>query len=149
MMNIQQEKGFTLIEVLAAVTIFAIGIIAAATMQSTATRNNTKARFITEGTVATVWEMERFMNLPFTHDALADRRNLSAADIAALSTSASLVYGNNSQYLITWQIQDNVPAPNTKTVAMTISPSSAGLAQGLFPFTPITLHKVIAAGAIN
>lgn len=149
MMKIHQEKGFTLIEVLAAVTVFSIGIIAAASMQGISTRNSTKARYITEGTVATVWEMEGFMNIPFTHDDLADRRNMSAEELAALTTTASLDYGGDGRYTITWQIQDNVPAPNTKTVAMTIRPSAEGLEQGLFPFNPITLHKVLADGALN
>ena len=63
--------GYTLIEILIAITIFSIGVLGVGSMQTRSTRGNTDARI---GTEASVWAQDRvetLMQLPFTDPALA------------------------------------------------------------------------------
>ena len=54
------EKGFTLIEVLIAVAIFSIGILAVGSMQIGSTGRNTGARISTE---ASIWSRDQVESL--------------------------------------------------------------------------------------
>lgn len=67
MTNIDQQRGFTLVEVLVALTIFTIGILAVATMQTSSIRYNSTARLSSEA----VFQAERKVEeiLAGTYDA--------------------------------------------------------------------------------
>ncbi|UCF95143.1 MAG: prepilin-type N-terminal cleavage/methylation domain-containing protein [Desulfobacterales bacterium] len=56
------QKGLTLIEVLAAVSIFAIGIVAVGSMLISATRNNTTGNMITQATLLARNQLETLKN---------------------------------------------------------------------------------------
>ncbi|MFC1882643.1 prepilin-type N-terminal cleavage/methylation domain-containing protein [Thermodesulfobacteriota bacterium] len=68
------SQGFTLIEVLIAISIFAIGFLAVAAMQITANKSTRRAVEITEATAIASDRMERLMALPYT-DSLLDPGN--------------------------------------------------------------------------
>ena len=59
--QMNNAKGFTIIEVLAVMGILAIGILAVMTMQITAANSNTNARRMTDGSNYLVDEFERIM----------------------------------------------------------------------------------------
>ncbi|MGD8671407.1 MAG: type IV pilus modification protein PilV [Desulfobacterales bacterium] len=61
----QGAHGFTLIEVLIAMAIFAIGILAVTTMQMRSINQNASARMQTEATTLAVDWMERLLSLPY------------------------------------------------------------------------------------
>jgi prepilin-type N-terminal cleavage/methylation domain-containing protein len=63
--QMNNSKGFTIIEVLVVMAILAIGILAVMTMQITATKSNTNARRITEGGNYLTDEFERLMLLDY------------------------------------------------------------------------------------
>ena len=52
------ERGFTLVEVLVAMVIFAIGILAVINMQYVSSRTNLKSRLITEAAVVAQGKVE-------------------------------------------------------------------------------------------
>jgi type IV pilus assembly protein PilV len=54
----KNEKGYTLIEMLIAMSIFAIGMLAIAGLQISATRNNTSGNIITQATMLARTQME-------------------------------------------------------------------------------------------
>jgi prepilin-type N-terminal cleavage/methylation domain-containing protein len=59
------NQGFSLIEVLIALAIFSIGILAIASMQITATTGNAKARFTTEASTHAEEQLERLLSLQY------------------------------------------------------------------------------------
>ena len=69
-MNLNQNKqaplkanhGFTLIEVLIAIAVFSVGILAVASMQLVNTRNNTTANIMTQATMLARAQMEQLAN---------------------------------------------------------------------------------------
>jgi prepilin-type N-terminal cleavage/methylation domain-containing protein len=63
--------GFTLIEILIATLVFAVGILAIGSMQISSMDGNAKAIDITEGATITADRIEKIINLPFDDDLLA------------------------------------------------------------------------------
>ena len=68
------SQGFTLLEVLIAISIFAIGFLAVAAMQITANKSTRRAVEVTEATAIASDRMERLMALPYG-DSLLDPGN--------------------------------------------------------------------------
>ena len=68
-------KGFTLIEVLIALTIFSIGVLAVAAMQMTTIRGIASARRITEATSLAENQIENLIQLPYDHADLNPAKN--------------------------------------------------------------------------
>ena len=72
---IRHQAGFTLIEVMIALAIFAIGILALAALQITAINQNSGSRMQTEAAAMAEQLMERLMALPYDHDMLSADAN--------------------------------------------------------------------------
>ena len=106
-----KEKGFTLLEVLIAISIFAIGILGVASMQITAIGGNTSARTHTEAATWAADRVERLMALPYTH-----------ADLAQGNHNAP----NEGIYAISWTVTDDTPITNTKTIAVIVTWNARG-----------------------
>ncbi len=66
------SRGFTILEVLVALGIFAIGILAVARLQTESTINNTKSRLYSERAANSAGWIEQDMNLDFDDAQLAD-----------------------------------------------------------------------------
>ena len=64
-------QGFTILEVLIAISVFAIGFLAVAAMQITANKSTRRAAEFTEATAIASDRMERLMTLPYTDGLLA------------------------------------------------------------------------------
>ncbi len=62
---LKNDVGVTLIEVLIATAIFAIGISAVAVLQFKTVSGNTRGRIITDATTLAEREMERLMEIPY------------------------------------------------------------------------------------
>jgi type IV pilus assembly protein PilV len=118
----KKNQGFTLIEVLIAMAIFAVGFLALASLQIRSISQNASSRMATDATTMAVESMERLISLPYNH--------------------AELDQGNNPHstpttegYTIEWNIQDDVPVPATKTIVINVT--------GANPYAkPITISFV-------
>jgi prepilin-type N-terminal cleavage/methylation domain-containing protein len=103
------DSGFTLIEVLIATAIFAIGIMAVASMQVWASLQNRSSTEITEASALASGQMEELMLRPFDH-----------ADLAA-----GVHQLNSGKYAMQWVVTesdlDGDGANDSKTVALTVS----------------------------
>jgi len=66
------QHGFSLMEVMIAMAIFAIGILAVSAMQINSIKLNAGARMQTEATSVASDTMERLLALPYDHPQLAD-----------------------------------------------------------------------------
>lgn len=70
------SAGFTMVEVLIALAVFSMGILAVFAMQITAINQNSAARMQSEATGVAVHTMERLISAPYDHEDL----NEDAAD---------------------------------------------------------------------
>lgn len=93
------ENGFTMIEVLIAIAIFAIGMLAIGSMQLSATHGTTTARSNTELTAfASDW-MERISRMPYN-----DLEDDSFTE---------------DRFTASWEVMEDHMCPETKTVTLT------------------------------
>ncbi|WP_429884426.1 type IV pilus modification PilV family protein [Geoalkalibacter halelectricus] len=86
-MLLANQKGFSLIEMLAAVTVLAVGLLALAGLQVTAMRTNTHAAAITEATALAQAAVERIQAMdgdrPWLRTTQVDSTPAELADIVA------------------------------------------------------------------
>ena len=116
-----KEQGFTLIEVLIALAVFSIGILAVGSIQLRSTGGSTNARILTE---ASIWAQDRVETLM---SCSSTDPNLDLGNEAS-GTEHTATAGN---YDIMWEVWDNpsgvptpwgvTPANNTKIVRVTVT----------------------------
>ena len=116
-----KDQGFTLIEVLMALAIFSIGILAVGSMQLKSTGGSTNARILTEASIWSQDRVETLMSCSYTDP------NLDLGNEAA-GTEHTATAGS---YDIMWEVWDNpsgvptswgvTPAINTKIVRVTVT----------------------------
>ena len=107
MRTLKNENGYTLIEVLIALTIFAVGLLAVAGMQTSAIRMNSTAGNLTNLTTWGMDKIEELIALPYSDDLLDSAGNPHQE-----------LLGN---YTISWTVIDNNPVTNTKNITVTVT----------------------------
>jgi len=115
MRKLDRSKGFTLIEVLLALFLLAIGVLAAAPMFIYAMRGNAAgADFGSAGAIA----VERMEVLRSTHFLDLD----AGGDLTSDATVGSVDYFDNSNadFTVRWQIADNITPANTKNITVRV-----------------------------
>jgi prepilin-type N-terminal cleavage/methylation domain-containing protein len=114
--TLRRSEGFTLVEVLLALFLLAIGVLAAAPMFIYAMRGNAAgADFGTAGAIG-VERMEVLRSTRFT--------DLDAGGSLTTDTSSGGIdYFDNSNpdFTVRWQIVDNVSPANTKTITVQVT----------------------------
>jgi type IV pilus modification protein PilV len=117
----KKNQGFTLIEVLIAMGIFALGFLALASLQIKSISLNASSRMQTDATTLAVESLERLISLPYGHTELDQGNNPHSVPAGA--------------YTIEWNVQDDVPVAATKTIVINVT--------GENPYAkPITLSFV-------
>jgi type IV pilus modification protein PilV len=99
-MKKSNQKGFSLIEILIAITVFAIGILAVAGMQITAIKGNSFANDLTKATTLAQDRMEKLISLPYI-----DLEDANATE---------------GRYNISCNIDTDYPINNTKEIRVII-----------------------------
>ena len=121
----ENQGGFTLIEVLMAMAIFLIGILAVLIMQIRAINTNSGARSVTENYTWAMDKVEELLGLPY------DDPNLNLGTFAPASDADSIdnncngqidEAGENGAIDITWVVQAG-PVAGTKWVQVTVTQS--------------------------
>jgi Tfp pilus assembly protein PilV len=107
------EKGVTIIEILMAMCILAVGILAVVAMQTSSVRGNSNSLMSTNGLLFVVNKLETLMDLDWG-DAALDAGNNPHTD-------------DQDPYTITWNVTDNGVINNTKTINMTVRWSNWGI----------------------
>ena len=106
--GINESKGFTLIEVLVAMAIFSIGILAVASMQLAGTKGSSSARFSSEAAVLAQSQMESLIALKYDPAAPVPEFDQT------LNGTRSVQYSN--RYTVDWTVAQNtlngIPLPN-------------------------------------
>lgn len=130
---LNNSKGFTLIEVLIALVIFAIGILGAATMQISSIGENSHAMRVTEAATMSASELESLMTVSFDDALLTDNNNTGANagvtgldntdQTGQLADSGPVTQGT---YTIFWNVADDYPVLGTKTIRMIVRRNDGG-----------------------
>lgn len=114
----QKDQGFTLIEVLIAISIFAVGLLAVATMQISAINVNSKAGQMTTRMTLAQDRIEKLMALPYTDPWLEELGNPPVNDSAGNTHQLS---PTTDGYTISWTVTDDTPFPNTKLITVSVT----------------------------
>lgn len=99
------ERGFTLIEILVAITIFAVGMLAVASMQISGIQGNATANALTGASTWAADRIERLMNLDY-----------DSSDLAHGSTGTD----SQGRYAIEWTVTEHAPLNNIKTIQVRV-----------------------------
>ena len=110
----QSEAGFTLLEVVVAIAILTFGMLAVASMQSSAIQGNYTARIHTEAATWAQDRMEKLLALPYSDSLLTDTGTLDPEQYVADPFSPSPA-GYTIEYLV-----DDDTIPNAKVIRVKI-----------------------------
>lgn len=100
--------GMTLVEVLFAITLFAIGILAAALMLGNSLSYSASARHMTEASEIAQHKLESLLNMPYHHAEL----DAAASPHGPVSTG---------DYSLSWKVAQDVPMPQLKTIRLNVA----------------------------
>ena len=133
MPKLKQQEGYTLVEILIAITVLAFGLLAVATMQVTAIKTNAIASGISQGLTLGQAKVEELMNLAYS--AISDT-DLDGTDEDADDDGIDDDGGNfglndtggdsdneepNGRYTIYWNVAVNEPVISSKTIRVIVT----------------------------
>lgn len=104
---VKTKDGYTLIEVLIALTIFAVGMLALAGMQTSAIRMNSTAGELTNLGTRAMDKIEKLSALPYVHP-LLDSAGNPHQEVSR-------------DYTISWTVIDDKPVTNIKNITVTVT----------------------------
>jgi type IV pilus assembly protein PilV len=105
------KKGFTILEVLIAITLLAIGMMALATLQSSGIRGNDLGNRTTQALALAQDKLEELINA----DAIGQAIGAGTDNNIDETGSAGGIFSRS------WLVQTDVPAPNEDTIVITVS----------------------------
>ncbi len=112
MKRLHSDQGFTLIEIMAAVTIFAIGLLALAAIQVQTIQGNAYSHGMTEATGLAQGMIEDLLGRDYESDP-----DLQPGSHQAL----------NGRYTLDWTVAEDATYSLTKTIAVEVSWQEKGL----------------------
>lgn len=125
---VESEAGFSMIEMLVAMTIFAIGLLATAGMQITSLQANAGAYKRTTINAAAAGIMEEILTWAPDDPRLVDDSGAHDWDFdPTAAVNNTLIVDGGGSYTAAYTVQTNFPVNNVSTITLTIN-SSSGLA---------------------
>jgi type IV pilus assembly protein PilV len=121
-----RQSGFSIIEVMIAISILSIGILALASMQVAAMRGNSFAGSVTEGSTWALDQIEKLMNLQWDDASLQDADADGATGLANIGADADFMV-TRGRYAIHWNVANDVVTANTRTINVIVTWSDHGV----------------------
>jgi len=113
------QAGFSLIEVLVAITIFTVGLLAIANLQISSIMQSSGSNTRTVATSIANGVMEEIMSRGELDPSF---RTTAGGDwLFAEGTSTDLALDGAGQYTATWNITTNSPVPNLARISVTVN----------------------------
>jgi len=119
--RLSDTDGFTLIEVLIALVVFAVGVLGLALMQLSAIKGNSIANRVSQASTLASDQIERIMTWDYGDGRLDEDNDntytLSNGDDVTFDGHQADPQGNYDAF---WNVQENIPATGSKTVEVTV-----------------------------
>ncbi|RKZ91851.1 MAG: hypothetical protein DRQ43_09650 [Gammaproteobacteria bacterium] len=117
------DDGFTLIEVMIAMFVLTVGILAVAMMQITSINGNKTAFDISEASFLAESKLEELLSIPFDNVDVIDTNDDEDAGLNnnTTGTADNNATSGNGRYTILWNIADDFPETNTKTIKVIVN----------------------------
>ena len=109
--KVECSAGFSLIEVVIASAILAIGLLGLMTLQTTMTRTNTRSNTMSQATALVSGQIEMLRQAPF-----------SGADLVAGSHTRS---DSQTGYNVDWVVKDDSPVFGAKAIIITVASTNS------------------------
>lgn len=102
-----EQKGFSLVELLIAITIFAVGLLSVAGMQVTALRGNSTANTITVNAAIASGIMEKLLSLPLSHPLVSGSISEAVWDFdpSTLGTQDTITISGGGTYSAIYSVE--------------------------------------------
>jgi type IV pilus assembly protein PilV len=104
--TVKSKEGFTLIEIMIALVVLSIGLIALAGLQISAMRGNTLSKRMTTAVSIANARIEQIKNMPYAN---------------IQSESSTQVTESNMTFTRQVTVSNDIPVANTKTVNVTVT----------------------------
>jgi type IV pilus assembly protein PilV len=112
-----KDKGFTLLEILIAISVLTVGLLAVASMQISAMRANSFAGGVTEGTTWAGDQLERLIAQPYDDADLNDTDGDGDAGLDDTGDDADYTE-DRGIYTVCWNVAIDAVTNNTKTITV-------------------------------
>jgi len=119
--SLTSQAGYSLLEILISVAIFAIGILGIAGLQVRATNTDTHSRLLTEAYTVATDQIEEI--LLWNYNSTAAGKNLTGAASPGITYNLGNV-GPGNRYQLSYNVINNpgpTPPNNTKTITVSIT----------------------------
>ena len=118
------ESGFTIIEVMIALAIFSVGILAVWALQHTSTKSNTTARNLSIAAVCASDQLERLIELPYSHANLTAETHTPAQTTDRIDNNFNGIVdepGESGPLSVSWVVTDSTPILRSKGITVTVT----------------------------
>ena len=117
---IRSEKGFTLLEVIMAISILTIGLLAVASMQASAIRGNAISRDYTKSTDRVQDRAEKLIALSISNVDLTDQDSDGVGGLNDTGANADGSDTSDSKYTVYWNVAEDWAGGNAMTGVNTV-----------------------------